>query len=157
MIHKQNQSIFKIAKSSFYWYISDLPDSIEFLFSNFYLVYFTVYNPTGNWKIERKFEEKKFVKSQYSLRARLIRHVRTSDRIISHQLCSTSIWMTKSLVLCLSLLYSPPPLHRYNSWRSCNCFRRYFYFQTSSKGSSINDVTPNFQFFDPPPSPCHPS
>ena len=26
-----------------------------------------------------------------------------------------------------------------------------------SKGPSINDVTPIFQFFDPPPSPCHPS
>ena len=26
----------------------------------------------------------------------------------------------------------------------------------SFKGPSINDVTPKFGFFDPPPSPCHP-
>ena len=31
------------------------------------------------------------------------------------------------------------------------------YFWFSSWGSSINDVTPKFQFFDPPPSPCHPT
>ena len=30
------------------------------------------------------------------------------------------------------------------------------YFWWYPLGSSINDVTPKFRFFDPPPSPCHP-
>ena len=31
-----------------------------------------------------------------------------------------------------------------------------FFKQQTHKGPSINDVTPKFGFFDPPPSPCHP-
>ena len=31
------------------------------------------------------------------------------------------------------------------------------YLSTLHMGPSINDVTPNFQFFDHPPSPCHPA